>query len=70
MKNSEVREFSLKELKERIESEKEILVCMRLNHAVSPLDNPIKLRDAKKNVARLLTELRKRETSESEQSKS
>jgi large subunit ribosomal protein L29 len=70
MKNSEVREFSLKELKERIESEKEILVRMRLNHAVSPLDNPIKLRDAKKNVARLLTELRKRETSESEQSKS
>jgi large subunit ribosomal protein L29 len=68
MKNSEVREFSLKELKERIESEKEILVRMRLNHAVSPLDNPIKLRDAKKNVARLLTELRKRETSE--QSKS
>ncbi|HYW96284.1 MAG TPA: 50S ribosomal protein L29 [Bacteroidales bacterium] len=70
MKNSEVREFSDKELLERIESEKETLVRMRLNHAVSPLDNPIKLRDTKRNIARLLTELRKRELNSSEQSKS
>jgi len=70
MKNSEVKEFSDKELLERIESEKETLVRMRLNHAVSPLDNPIKLRDSKRNIARLLTELRKRELNSSEQSKS
>lgn len=70
MKNSEIKELSLKELRERIEGEKETMVRMKLNHAVSPLDNPIKLRDSKKNIARLMTELRKRELSETEQSKS
>jgi len=34
---------------------------MRLNHAITPLDNPTKLREAKLTIARLLTELRKRE---------
>lgn len=67
MKNSEVKELSTKELRERIETEKENLVRMRLNHAVSPLDNPLRLRGLKKDVARLMTELRKRELGESEQ---
>ena len=70
MKNSEIIELSLKELKERIDTEKESLVRLRMNHAVSPLDNPLKLKDVRRNVARLLTELRKRELSESEQSTS
>jgi len=70
MKNSEVRELSTKELRERIETERENLVRMRLNHSVSPLDNPIKLRDSRRDVARLITELKKRELGESEQQKS
>ncbi len=70
MKNSEVKELSDKELLERINTERETLARMRMNHAVSPLDNPIKIRDAKKNIARLLTERQKRETGKSEQSKS
>lgn len=70
MKNSEVKELSTKELRERIDTEKENLVRMRLNHAVSPLDNPIKLKEIKKDIARLMTELRKRESGESEQQKS
>ncbi len=70
MKNSEVRELSLKDLNERIESEKESLVRMKLNHAITPLDNPLKMRYSKKNIARLLTELRKRKLKESAQSKS
>ena len=57
MKNSEIKELSTKELKERIDSEKELLTRLRLNHAVSPLDNPIKIRDSRKNVARMNTEL-------------
>ncbi len=48
MKNSEVRELSDKELLERIENEKETLVRMKLNHAVSPLDNPITYQGYKK----------------------
>jgi large subunit ribosomal protein L29 len=57
MKTSEIKELSLKELKERIESESELLTRMKLNHAVSPLDNPIKIRDSRKDVARMNTEL-------------
>jgi large subunit ribosomal protein L29 len=63
MKMSEIKEFSTKELEERIETEKNTLVRMRLNHAVSPLDNPMKLKFARKNIARMMTELNKRESS-------
>jgi len=63
MKMSEIKEFSTKELEERIEVEKNTLVRMRLNHAVSPLDNPMKLKFARKNIARMMTELNKRQSS-------
>ena len=63
MKMSEVREFTTKELEERIETEKNTLVRMRLNHAVSPLDNPMKLKFARKDIARMMTELNKRKES-------
>jgi len=62
MKMSEIKEFSTKELKERIEVEKNTLVRMRLNHAVSPLDNPQKLKFARKDIARMMTELNQRES--------
>lgn len=61
MKNSEIRELTTKELIEKLEDEKSLLVRMKLNHAVSPLDNPNKLGESKKLVARLNTEIRKRE---------
>jgi large subunit ribosomal protein L29 len=60
MKNSEIREMSMKELRERLDSEKEILLRLRLNHAVSPLDNPMKIRYSRKDLARMKTELTKR----------
>jgi len=61
MKASEVRELSTPDLIERIDSEKNILLRMKLNHAITPLDNPHKLKETKVTIARLLTELRKRE---------
>ncbi|HKL34332.1 MAG TPA: 50S ribosomal protein L29 [Tangfeifania sp.] len=64
MKTSEIKELTTKEIVERIDIEKENLVRLRLNHAVSPLDNPLKLKDAKKNIARLKTILHQRELSE------
>ena len=66
MKTSEIKELSTKELVERLQVEKESLVRLRLNHAVSPLDNPMKLQDAKKNIARMKTILRQRELSENQ----
>ncbi len=62
MKMSEIKELSSQELLERLDNEKTMLVKMRLNHAISPLDNPMKIRFTRKNIARLETELRRRET--------
>jgi len=61
MKISEIRELSNSDLIERIETEKTMLVRMKLNHAITPLDNPQKLKQAKLTVARLLTEQKTRE---------
>jgi large subunit ribosomal protein L29 len=60
MKISEIRELSTSDIVERIETEKSLLLKLRMNHAVSPLDNPLKIPAAKKNIARMKTELRQR----------
>lgn len=64
MKSSEIRELSIKELEERLESEENMIVRMRMNHAVSPLDNPNKIVETRKNIARLKTEMRARQIQE------
>jgi large subunit ribosomal protein L29 len=61
MKTAEIRELSTPDLLERIDTEKSMLVRMKLNHAITPLDNPQKVKQAKLTIARLLTELRARE---------
>ncbi|MDP4222778.1 MAG: 50S ribosomal protein L29 [Bacteroidota bacterium] len=61
MKISEIRELSTSDLIERIDTERTMLTRMRLNNAITPLDNPQKIKQAKKTIARLLTELRQRE---------
>jgi len=61
MKSSEIRELSAKELEERLESEVSMLVRLRMNHSVSPLDNPSKIIETRKNIARLKSERRSRE---------
>jgi len=66
MKTSEIRELTTKEIVEKIQVEKENLVRLRLNHAVSPLDNPMKIKASKKNIARLKTALRQRELSDNQ----
>jgi large subunit ribosomal protein L29 len=45
-----------------------MLTRLKLNHAVSPLDNPLKIKQTRKNIARLMTELRKRELKENSNS--
>ena len=61
MKTSEIKELSTSDLLERIDTEKTMLVRMKLNHAITPLDNPQKVKDVKLTIARLQTELRTRE---------
>ena len=61
MKSSEIRELSTAEIIERIDTEQNLLVRMKMNHAVSPLDNPNKIGETRKIIARLKTELKVRE---------
>jgi large subunit ribosomal protein L29 len=66
MKQSVVIELSTSELKERLEEEKKQLLKLKFNHAVSPLENPMKIKAYKQTVARLETELRARIIKEKE----
>ncbi len=68
MKTSEISQFTSQEILERIDNERTSLTRMKLNHAISPLDNPNKIKETRGNIARLLTELRKRELNEQQNS--
>lgn len=60
MKNKDILALTDVELSDKVKQEKEALGKLKLNHNVSPIENPIKIRDARKLVARLQTELTKR----------
>ncbi len=64
MKQEVVREMSTPELLERLEEEEKQLTRLKINHAVSQLENPMKIREYRRTVARIKTELHKRENSE------
>lgn len=61
MKIKEVREMDAKALAENLESLKEKLHNMKLNHAVTPLENPSQIKAVRRDIARLNTEIRQRE---------
>ena len=61
MKQQVVAELSTPELNERLTEEQLQLSKLTLNHAVSPIENPQKIKEQRKTVARIKTELRKRE---------
>jgi len=64
MNYSEIRELTTQEILERIEEEKANLLKMKLNHVITPLDNPNKIKETKKTIARLKTELSSRKKEE------
>lgn len=64
MKASEIREMSIKEIEEKIELERAELKQLELNHVVSPLENPMKIRYSRRNIARLLTILGQKKVNE------
>ena len=61
MKIAEVRDLSTSELKERIDAEVAAYDQKRINHSISPLDSPAVITQSRRNIARMKTELRKRE---------
>lgn len=60
MANKEYKSLSDQDLRERITEEKAALNKMKLNHAISPVENPSKIRINRRNVARMITEANKR----------
>ena len=61
MKQSEVKELSVAELQEELGKSRRAYSDLKMAHAVSPLENPIQLRAVRRDIARLATELTKRE---------
>ncbi|MBR4304399.1 MAG: 50S ribosomal protein L29 [Clostridia bacterium] len=61
MKTKELRELSVEQLNEKIFELKKDLFNLRLAHATNQLDNPTKIADVKRDIARIKTVLRERE---------
>ena len=62
-----IREQLSAELKEKLDTERSMYQKMLMSHAVSPLENPNKIKESRKTIARCLTELRAREIAEQKQ---
>ena len=61
MKQSEIKELSTAELQEKLGESKKSYMDLKMAHTISPLENPIQLRGIRRTVARIATELTKRE---------
>ena len=61
MKIKEVNELETKELVEKLENAQAALNTMKLNHTVSPLENPSQIKATRRDIARMKTVLRSRE---------
>lgn len=64
MKAKEIREMSVSDLRDRIEAERATLAQMKMNHAISPLEDSSKISKTKKDIARMLTVLSEMENQE------
>ena len=61
MKQSEIKDLSAAELQEKLSQTKEVYADLKMAHAISPIENPLQIRSVRRAVARLATELTKRE---------
>ncbi len=62
MKQSEINEMSVAELQEKLGEIKKSYSDLKMAHAISPLENPIQLRTLRRTVAKIATELTKRDS--------
>ena len=61
MKKAEIKELGSKELQERLDAAVAALNQLEITHSISPLDSPAKITHERRMIARMNTELRKRE---------
>ena len=64
MKKDDIRELTTDELRLRLTEEKNLYQKMKMNHAVSPVENPMKIRVTRRGIAMINTELTKRANAE------
>ena len=57
MKNSEIRVLSIEELNEKINTEVDSLQKLNFAHSISPIENPMKIKQSRRLIARLKTAL-------------
>lgn len=60
MKTAEIKDMSVQDLTERIAAEKAKLAAMKVQHAVSPVENPSIIKKTRRDIARMLTILRQK----------
>tara|TARA_B100000927_G_scaffold21047_1_gene16075 strand:+ start:3982 stop:4176 length:195 start_codon:yes stop_codon:yes gene_type:complete len=60
MKAQVYTDMPLNELNDLLNSERDKLIKMKMSHSVSPIENPMKIKYAKKTVARIMTEITRR----------
>ena len=60
MKSAEIKDMSIQDLQERIEAEKAKLSQLKVQHAVSPIENPSIIQKSRRDIARMLTVLRQK----------
>jgi large subunit ribosomal protein L29 len=60
-KGQDLKDLTVQELQDKLGDERQNLHKLRFSHAVSPIENPMQLRFKRKDIARILTELRRRE---------
>lgn len=61
MKQSEIKDLSVTALQEKLNLTKKAYADLKMAHAISPIENPLQIRSVRRTVARLATELTKRE---------
>lgn len=57
MKNSEIKALTVEQLKQTLIEEQDRLLKLKFAHAVSPIENPMRIRNTRRLIARLMTEL-------------
>ncbi len=60
MKSAEIKDIAVKDLQERIEAQKAELSKLKVQHAVSPVENPSIIKKNRRDIARMLTILRQK----------
>ncbi len=61
MKIAEINELQTSELKERLDAEESNYQQLKLNHSISPIENPSRIKETRRTIARIKTVLRQRE---------